>query len=110
MWWRLQKLLMLRPKQLQPSSKMVVLVSGCDSGLGLKIATTACKSGLTVVAGLLEGPESEGGRFLKGSCPLHRQPHLVQLDITNKESVLNCVKYIEGIIEKDPQCCEYLFV
>ncbi|XP_077296709.1 SDR family oxidoreductase shroud [Arctopsyche grandis] len=92
---------MLRPKSLFPSKEMVVLVSGCDSGLGFQTALTASKAGLTVVAGMFEGPTTEAAADLKRLCPSQHQPHLLHLDITDDASVTNAVKYVSDIIESN---------
>lgn len=97
---------MLRPKSLFPSKEMVVLVSGCDSGLGFQTALTASKAGLTVVAGMFGGPTTEAAADLKRLCPPQHQPHLLHLDITDDSSVTNAVKYVSNVIESNSNYCK----
>ncbi|PSN43891.1 hypothetical protein C0J52_07744 [Blattella germanica] len=82
-----------------PCKRHVIFITGCDSGLGYSIALYAYKLGLTVVAGCLQ-VESDGAKQLKEKCP--DRLHIIQLDITNSESVNAAAKWTRELLEKDP--------
>lgn len=87
---------------------MVVVVSGCDSGLGFQLAREARTKGLTVVAGLLQGPQGAGGRRLSLSEDPHL--HLVHLDVTSEESVNGLKDYVEKLLKDNPDYGEMVHV
>jgi NAD(P)-dependent dehydrogenase (short-subunit alcohol dehydrogenase family) len=65
--------------------KMVVLITGASSGIGLAMANHLSKIGFTVYGGSRTAPESD--KF-----------HVLKLDVTNDESVS---KAVESIVKKE---------
>lgn len=98
--WRLKCWLGTRPTLVRARPALVVVVSGCDSGLGFQLARAARSRGLTVVAGLLQGPQGPGGRSL--GVAKDPQLHLVQLDVTSEESVDSLKDYVEKLLKDNP--------
>ncbi|EFA06375.2 D-beta-hydroxybutyrate dehydrogenase, mitochondrial [Tribolium castaneum] len=90
----------------QPSLKQIVLISGCDSGLGFSLAIHAARLGFTVVAGFLD-LESPGAREIK---QFHRKITQIQLDVTSKESVFVAVETINQYLNSNPSYEFYALV
>ncbi|XP_018567131.1 estradiol 17-beta-dehydrogenase 2 [Anoplophora glabripennis] len=85
-------------EKLTPSKKKVVLITGCDSGLGFSIAQHASNMGYTVVAGFLslESKGSKQIRNLYGSNIIQ-----IQLDITNPYSIKAAVETLEHYLDQN---------
>jgi hypothetical protein len=81
------------------SENQVVLVTGCDSGLGFSIALHAHKLGFTVVAGCLQAG-GQGGTRLQELCP--DRLHVLALDVTSGVSVLAAVDTVQDILARNP--------
>ncbi|GLV40225.1 shroud [Carabus blaptoides fortunei] len=75
----------------------VVFITGCDSGLGYSMAQHACSLGFTVIAGCLNR-NSVGAIQLQKIC--NKQIVLLQIDITNSESIENAVKFLENYMNE----------
>ncbi|KAK7096014.1 estradiol 17-beta-dehydrogenase 2-like [Littorina saxatilis] len=65
-----------------PVDGRVVLITGCDTGIGHESAVAAAQRGLTVVAGCLN-KDSEGASRLAAI----KRVHVLQLDITSDDSI-----------------------
>lgn len=92
-------------EKLTSSRKKVVLITGCDSGLGFSLAQHAADMGYSVIAGFLS-LESKGSKEIKrlyGS-----QVVQIQLDITNPASINATVQTLEHLLGQNPGYCEYL--
>lgn len=77
------------------NDESVVLVTGCDTGLGFSLAEHLVQEGFVVVAGFLK-LDSLGSQLL---------PHTVikiRLDITDCESVKSTVKTVEDLLDTHP--------
>ena len=74
------------PRKLPASSSQAIVISGCDSGLGLSVATTLHASGFTVFAGCLT---AAGVKHLKA---LGEHMHAFPLDITKERDVEEAVQ------------------
>ena len=86
-----------RKRTIIPSEKHAIFITGCDSGLGFSLALYGYKLGLTVVAGCLR-PDGDGAKELREKCP--ERLHVVQLDITNTQSVIAAVQNVQDFLEK----------
>ncbi|XP_068895309.1 D-beta-hydroxybutyrate dehydrogenase, mitochondrial isoform X2 [Tenebrio molitor] len=82
----------------QPSSKQLIFISGCDSGLGFSLAIHAAKIGFTVVAGFLS-LDSQGAREIK---QFHSSIKQIQLDVTNNDSIFVAVETINQYLTSNP--------
>ncbi|KAK7113709.1 D-beta-hydroxybutyrate dehydrogenase, mitochondrial-like [Littorina saxatilis] len=78
-------------RRVDPANK-VVLITGCDSGFGHALARRLSSVGFTVVAGCLD-KSSDGAQVLKSDAT--GRLHVLQLDITDDDSVNSCVNYIK---------------
>ncbi|XP_076439040.1 D-beta-hydroxybutyrate dehydrogenase, mitochondrial-like [Babylonia areolata] len=71
------------------SEGRVVLITGCDTGIGHEVAKTASDRGLTVVAGCLD-EHSAGAERLAAM----KRVHVLPLDVTDDDSVQAAVEYV----------------
>ncbi|XP_050315712.1 D-beta-hydroxybutyrate dehydrogenase, mitochondrial [Anthonomus grandis grandis] len=81
------------------NKKKVVVITGCDSGLGFSLAQHAADSGFTVIATFLN-LDSKGSLEIKrlyGGYIIQ-----IQLDITDSISIQNCVQTLEHYFSKNP--------
>ncbi|CAG9762118.1 unnamed protein product [Ceutorhynchus assimilis] len=89
-----------REKQkLVANKKKVVIITGCDSGLGFSLAQHASKCGFTVIATFLS-LDSKGSKEIKrlyGGYIIQ-----IQLDITDSNSIQNAVQTLEHYFSKNP--------
>jgi NAD(P)-dependent dehydrogenase (short-subunit alcohol dehydrogenase family) len=69
---------------LQMSQQKVVLVTGASSGIGRAIATLLQQTGYRVF----------GSKLPSEAIPQHIQFESVDLDVTDEDSVLDCVEYV----------------
>uniref|UniRef100_A0A1Y1LKZ5 Uncharacterized protein n=1 Tax=Photinus pyralis TaxID=7054 RepID=A0A1Y1LKZ5_PHOPY len=86
-------------EMLKPSRKKVILITGCDSGLGFSFAQHACDMGFTVLAGCLS-LESKGAQTLRtlfGEKITH-----VELDITRPTSVEVALDFVAKVLKSNP--------
>jgi hypothetical protein len=79
--------------------RRLIVITGCDTGLGFSMAFWAAKLGYKVVAGCL-GMESHGGTILRKEFGM-KHVFVVQLDVTNPESIQNFVSETEGFLERN---------
>lgn len=76
-----------------PSSDRTVVISGCDSGFGEKLALQLTKKGYTVFAGCLTEKGCEALKASSGNAQnLHAQP----LNICKQEDVDKFAQYVTG--------------
>ena len=90
-------ILFRKKPMITPSDKHAVFITGCDSGLGYSLALYGYKLGLTVIAGCLRS-DSYGAKELQEKCP--ERLHVIELDITNTQSVIRSVQRIHDLIKK----------
>lgn len=83
-----------------PSRNKVVLITGCDSGLGFSMAQHACDLGFSVVAGCLN-LESEGSLELEKLYG--RKIRRVQINVTDTERITKVVQMVSGLLAEDPE-------
>lgn len=83
------------PGKATASLAKVVLVTGCDSGLGYSLASHLCEAGFTVWAGCLS-LESHGADKLAKLYP--DQINLLPLDVTDTCSVEAIVDRLENFL------------
>lgn len=76
----------------------VVLVTGCDSGLGFSLASHLCEAGFTVWAGCLS-LESHGADNL--AQRYQDRINLLQLDVTDACSVESIVDRLENFLTQN---------
>ncbi|KFM78604.1 Estradiol 17-beta-dehydrogenase 2, partial [Stegodyphus mimosarum] len=77
--------------RIQPQNK-AVLITGCDSGFGNLLAKRLDSRGFHVFASCLF-PNGPGAEDLKKSCSKRLQ--VLELDVTNDESVQNAVNFVK---------------
>lgn len=84
----------------EPSKFKVIVITGCDSGLGYSLAHYACENGFTVFAGFLN-LES------KGALELDRvfggKIQKFQIDITDSDKVKNSVEIVEEFLNNNTE-------
>ncbi|XP_021694992.1 D-beta-hydroxybutyrate dehydrogenase, mitochondrial [Aedes aegypti] len=86
------------------SERSVVIVTGCDSGLGFNIAQMCHRMGFVVFAGCLKS-DSDGARMLQeldGKCG--RMILLEELDITLEERIMCARKKVKDFLKSKPEC------
>ncbi|KAL3877401.1 hypothetical protein ACJMK2_035112 [Sinanodonta woodiana] len=69
-----------------------VLITGCDTGFGHRLAMRLNSLGFTVFAGVLN-PKDEGAEILKSNST--GQLHVLKLDVTKEEDIKNALLYVE---------------
>ena len=96
-WVQLQKKEQeIRIAKLRPNR--LVVVTGCDSGLGLSMAYWAGKKGYQVLAGCYN-ESSEGANFLRKEFNQENQLlHIVGIDVTDKNSLRNFREKVENVL------------
>jgi hypothetical protein len=79
--------------------KRLVVITGCDSGLGLTMAYWAGKKGYQVLAGCYS-EESEGAKFLQKEFQDERNPllRIIGIDVTDKISLKNFREKCENLL------------
>ncbi|XP_058444343.1 D-beta-hydroxybutyrate dehydrogenase, mitochondrial [Malaya genurostris] len=87
----------------RPNERLIVIVTGCDSGLGFNIALLCHRLGFVVFAGCLD-KDSEGSLLLKEVDGLNGRMFIVPLNITLEEHVLVANKSIKSFLELNPEC------
>ncbi|XP_049858338.1 D-beta-hydroxybutyrate dehydrogenase, mitochondrial-like [Schistocerca gregaria] len=78
----------------------VVVITGCDSGLGFSLALHAQRQGFTVFAGVLQPQGTGAGRLAeqRGGPPVR----LLPLDVTDRDSVRAAVAAVERALSEEP--------
>ncbi|XP_042898158.1 short-chain dehydrogenase/reductase family 9C member 7 [Parasteatoda tepidariorum] len=84
-----------RRNQYLDAKERAIFISGCDTGIGHRLAIYFADLGCKVYAGCLD-PEKA-----KGSLP--DSVHIVPLDITNDESVRNAVELVTDSLKQNDQ-------
>lgn len=79
-----------------PAAGKCVVITGCDSGVGLAIALTACKLGFEVVATCLN-PNGDGAQLLKSASS---SVSILHMDVTKPDSVSNALEHVNGYLAK----------
>ena len=78
----------------------VVLITGCDSGLGLQIAQDFYSLGLTVIATCLYD-KSDGAQHLRSSLfPNRARMWVTQLDVTKSQSIEQCHSFVQQVLKE----------
>ena len=80
------------PANHMPADGKTVIITGCDSGFGYELARKFDSLGCVVYAGCL-CKDGIGALELK-SCSSERL-HLLQLDVTNEQQVINAAEYVK---------------
>ena len=80
------------------SNGKCVLITGCDSGIGLQLATHLHKLGFIVFAGVLS-IDSDGAKKLSIEFDTERM-HVVHLDITKQEMIDSVKSHIEKFLQR----------
>lgn len=82
----------------EPSKFKVIVITGCDSGLGYSLAHHGCECGFTVFAGFLDAES-------KGALELERifggKIQKFQVDITDGEKVRDAVEDVERFLKNN---------
>ncbi|XP_065169213.1 retinol dehydrogenase 7 [Atheta coriaria] len=80
---------------MEASKRKIIVISGCDSGLGFSMALHLCDRGFMVLAGCLD-MKSDGAKKLRSAGV-----RSFDLNVTSVESVSNAVKYVSKVIEEN---------
>ncbi|XP_066146916.1 D-beta-hydroxybutyrate dehydrogenase, mitochondrial [Euwallacea fornicatus] len=89
------------------NKKKVVIITGCDSGLGFSLAQHAAECGFTVIATFLT-LDSKGSNEIKrlyGGYIIQ-----IQLDITDSTSIQNAVQTMEHYFSKNAGYCLHALI
>lgn len=84
-------------KKLVHPDRYVVLISGCDTGLGFSLASHCQELGLSVLAGCLD-KNSEGAVSLQ-----ERGAHLIELDFTDYRTIQNALEETKQYLQLHPE-------
>ncbi|XP_044745475.1 retinol dehydrogenase 7-like [Coccinella septempunctata] len=84
-------------EKLTPSSKNVIFITGCDSGLGFSFAQHMADIGFTVIAGFLN-LKSQGAQVIKEKYSEDQIVPLL-LDLTDHNNITEVVKYVEIFLD-----------
>jgi len=79
-------------KSLQDTTDKVIVITGCDTGIGHELAVHLDSLGFTVVAGCLS-TSSEGAQRLRVEAS--SRLHLIPLDVRKEEQVKLALQYVE---------------
>lgn len=82
--------------EVEITSKKAILITGCDSGIGLQLAQYFYEKGLTVICGYID-IESEGYKQLSqlsSLTTLSRCLHLIKLDVTSDQDIANVLNFV----------------
>lgn len=82
----------------KPSVNDVILITGCDSGIGYSLAMRCHKLGMTVVAACLD-PNGVGPLRLK---ELGNNVRVVEMDVTSTESIRRSLGQVYKFFSKEP--------
>lgn len=112
---------LFRQKQWLDGSGRTVLITGCDSGFGFRLAKHYHSKGCIVFATVLD-VIGEGARQLQEECQKDmikhdndnsdknaneevnediKRLHVVQMDVTSDESVENCLNYVNDVLDRN---------
>ncbi|CAL1277608.1 unnamed protein product [Larinioides sclopetarius] len=81
------------PGPRREANNKAVFITGCDSGMGHRMARRFDEMGMQVFAGCLQ-PAGKGALGLKRVCS--DRLHIVPIDITNDQQVREAVTYVEA--------------
>ncbi|KAI1305982.1 Retinol dehydrogenase 7 [Halotydeus destructor] len=76
-----------------------VLITGCDSGFGNLLAHKLNKLGFHVFAGCLDR-DSKGAAELSTTAHNRRLMHVIEMDVTNDNHILNCRQVVDAELAK----------
>ena len=91
---------LLHSERVVPSAEKVVLITGCDSGFGHRLARRLDALGFTVVAGVL-AKEGEGAKELAERCSSRLR--VLPMDVTKVEDVKRVVGELQQMSNKQQQ-------
>ena len=80
-----------------PSVGKCVLITGCDSGVGLQMAITCRNVGFQVIASCLDANASDGAKLLKEKYP---DILVIRLDVTRPQDVAQAKEKVLQHIEE----------
>lgn len=93
---------LMNPRQKRAMSpENVIVTTGCDSGLGYSLAIHCHKSLNMSVVACVHHIGSKGAIKLKEMFSSSDRSHVVELDVTRKDSVASVVSYVEELLEKN---------
>lgn len=92
---------LMNPREKKPvSSKNLVIATGCDSGLGYSIAALCHNLNISVVA-CVHSISSNGATKLSELFGNSKRFHLVELEVTEADSVKSVKDFVEDLLEKN---------
>lgn len=80
-----------------PTKQQLVVISGCDSGLGFSMAIHAHELGFSVLAGFLN-LESPGALEIREK---YKKIHQIRLDITDNESIHVAIETVVEFLKRN---------
>lgn len=90
----------LRSISIQNTHNKCVLVTGCDTGFGHRLAQELDKRGTRVFAGCFT---EEGKKRLTGKCSADAV--IFRLDVTKEDSIQNAVNLVQSELRQDEGKC-----
>nr|QQD86580.1 short-chain dehydrogenase/reductase [Sogatella furcifera] len=90
----------LSPKRLAVNQSDIVLVTGCDSGIGFSAAKHCHKLGYSVVASVMD-LHSAGAKSLRNLD--NKSMSIVKLDLTKSADINSCVEHVRSLIDANSE-------
>nr|QQD86579.1 short-chain dehydrogenase/reductase [Laodelphax striatellus] len=87
-------------KSLKFSQSDIVLVTGCDSGIGYSAAKHCHKLGFSVVASVID-LHSAGAKSLRNLDD--KSMSIIKLDLKNSSDIGSCVEHVRGLIARNSE-------
>jgi hypothetical protein len=81
----------------KPPAALAIVITGCSSGFGFRLATRLANAGVFVFAGVRR--EIDGEQLRKGTFNPERM-HPLLLDVTNEQDVLSATVAVDEILSK----------
>lgn len=93
--------------KLKPTRRKVVLITGCDTGIGFSLCQYIADLGFTVIAGFLS-LNSAGAKIIQkeyGDRILQ-----LEIDITDAKNIAYAVESVAEYLEQNPKCSLYAII
>lgn len=91
--WIILKIV-FKKNQWIPSENKTILITGCDSGFGYRLAEHFYEKGSIVFAGFLN-VHGDGAKSLRQKCSDENRFHALQMDVTKDDQVHCAFKYVQ---------------
>ena len=97
--WQLSNVFFTRNQWFSPTNK-TVLITGCDSGIGLQLAQHFYQKGCIVFATVLD-INAKGSKQLQQLTSDDQRLHLIQMDVTNDCEVNKAFEQIDEYLRQN---------